>query len=508
MASADTDSTADGRISSGIAGLDWVLNGGLTPDRMYLVEGKPGTGKTTLALQFLLEGRKRGEACLYVTLSETTVELHGVAQSHDWSLDGIKVFQLEPAEGVRPDDQYTLYHPAEVELGETVKAVLEVVERLRPARVVFDSLSEMRLLARDPLRYRRQILALKDFFAGRACTVLLLDDHSADDSDMQLRSIAHGVILLEHLPFGYGRAGRRLRIVKIRGVEPVEGFHDFVIRKGGLTIYPESNGPYPESSGPRSDDAASSTPLLSGIPELDHLLGNGLSWGTTTLIIGPAGAGKSTLAAQFIAATALVTRAALYLFDEGRATFTARCDALGMHFAEQLRSGRIAITQMLSGELSAGEFGSRVRDAVESTGARVIFIDTLNGYSNAFRPHDPDLVRLHDLLSYLNGRGAATFITVAQHGVIGSGMETPIDISYLADCVILLRFFEAGGTVRRALSVVKKRTGRHESTIREFQIGPDRLYVGEALRQFEGVLTGVPRYTGESAPLLSHDNRR
>jgi len=491
----------DGRISSGIAGLDRVLNGGLTPDRLYLIEGKPGTGKTTLALQFLLEGRRAGEACLYVTLSETAAELHAVARSHDWSLDGIELFQLEPAEGLKPDDQYTLYHPAEVELGETVKAVLEVVEQLRPSRVVFDSLSEMRLLARDPLRYRRQILALKDFFAGRACTVLLLDDHSADDSDMQLRSIAHGVILLEHLPFGYGRAGRRLRIVKIRGVEPVEGFHDFVIRKGGLTIYPES-------SGKQGYEAVPSTPLLTGIPELDHLLGDGLSWGTTTLIIGPAGAGKSTLAAQFIAATAPVTPAALYLFDEGRATFTARCDALGMQCSDQIRSGRIAITQILSRELSAGEFASRVRDAVDSKGARVIFIDTLNGYSNAFSEHDPDLGRLHDLLSYLNGRGVATFITVAQHGVIGSGMQTPIDISYLADCVILLRFFEAGGAVRRALSVVKKRTGRHESTIREFQIGPDRLHVGGALTDFVGVLTGVPRYRGESAPLLSHDNRR
>jgi circadian clock protein KaiC len=501
MASGDMDSRADGRISSGIGGLDRVLNGGLTPDRMYLVEGKPGTGKTTLALQFLLEGRKSGEPCLYVTLSETTVELHAVARSHDWSLDGIELFQLEPAEGVKPDDQYTLYHPAEVELGETVKAVLEVVERLRPARVVFDSLSEMRLLARDPLRYRRQILALKDFFAGRACTVLLLDDHSADDSDMQLRSIAHGVVLLEHLPFGYGRSGRRLRIVKIRGVEPVEGFHDFVIRKGGLTIYPESNGRV-------SYDAAPSTPLLTGISELDQLLGDGLSWGTTTLIIGPAGAGKSTLAAQFIAATAPVAPAALFLFDEGRATFTARCNALGMRCSDHLQSGRIAITQMLSGELSAGEFASRVRDAVESVGVRVIFIDTLNGYSNAFSPHDPDLARLHDLLSYLNGRGVATFITVAQHGVIGSGMQTPIDISYLADCVILLRFFEASGAVRRALSVVKKRTGRHESTIREFQIGPDRLHVGGALTHFEGVLTGVPRYTGGAAPLLSHDDDR
>jgi circadian clock protein KaiC len=501
MSMTTADSSGDHRTSSGVVGLDQVLKGGLTPDRMYLIEGKPGTGKTTFSMQFLLEGRRHGEACLYVTLSETAAELHAVARSHGWSLDGIEVFQLEPAEGLKPDDQYTLYHPAEVELGETVKAVLEVIDRLRPMRVVFDSLSEMRLLARDPLRYRRQILALKEFFAGRACTVLLLDDHSSGDSDLQLRSIAHGVILLEHLPFGYGHAGRRLRVVKMRGVEAIEGFHDFVVRKGGLKVFPEM-----KPQGKRLTPPAPT--VLSGIAELDDLVGEGLSWGTTTLLIGPAGAGKSTLAAQFIASTAHATQAALYLFDEGQATFTARCDALGMKFSDQASSGRIAMTQIGPGDLSAGEFAHRACEAIDSGGARVIFIDTLNGYLSAFGVNDPELTRLHELLSYLNGRGVATFITVAQHGVIGSGMQTPIDISYLADCVMLLRFFEANGAVRRALSVVKKRTGRHESTIREFQIGPDRVRVGNALAEFEGVLTGVPRYTGGSAPLLRNDHAR
>jgi circadian clock protein KaiC len=496
----DIDSPPERRVSTGIVGLDQLLRGGFTPDRMYLVEGKPGTGKTTLALQFLMEGRQHGEACLYVTLSETAAELQAVARSHGWSLDGIELFQLEPAEGLGPDDQYTLYHPAEVELGETVKAVLEVIERLRPARVVFDSLSEMRLLARDPLRYRRQILGLKEFFAGRACTVLLLDDHSSADSDMQLRSIAHGVVLLEHLPFGYGRAGRRLRVVKIRGVEPLEGFHDFVVRKGGLTVFPEIKRRATERIAP-------SEAIQSGLPELDQLLGAGLSWGTTTLIIGPAGAGKSTLAAQFISATASTEAAALFLFDEGRATFVRRCDALGMGCSALVESGRVTMRQIGPGDMSAGEFACSVREAVELRGVRIVFIDTLNGYMNAFGPNDPDLTRLHELLSYLNDRGVATFITVAQHGVIGSSMLTPIDISYLADCVMLLRFFEANGEVRRALSVVKKRTGIHESTIREFQIGPDRLRVGTVLREFEGVLTGVPRYVGASAPLLSHDGR-
>jgi circadian clock protein KaiC len=497
----DVDSGFEGHVSTGVAGLDQLLKGGLTPDRMYLVEGKPGTGKTTLALQFLLEGHARGEACLYVTLSETTAELHAVADSHGCSLSGIEVFQLEPAEGLKPDDQYTLYHPAEVELGETVKAVLAVIERLRPARVVFDSLSEMRLLARDPLRYRRQILALKEFFAGRACTVLVLDDHSSEDSDLQLRSIAHGVILLEHLPFGYGRAGRRLRIVKIRGVEAVEGFHDFVIRRGGLTVFPEMSPALDETP-------AQSEPILSGIDDLDQLLGEGLSWGTTTLFLGPAGAGKSTLAAQFISAAAATQPAAMFLFDEGRATFTARCDALGMPCSAHVTSGRLTMRQIEPGDISAGEFAHDVREAVDGRGVRAILVDTLNGYTNAFGANDPDTTRLHELLSYLNGRGVATFLTVAQHGVLGSSMQTPIDISYVADCVMLLRFFEANGAVRRALSVVKKRTGRHESTIRELEIGPDCIRVGSALSEFEGVLNGVPRYTGAAGPLLNHDDRR
>lgn len=497
----DMTSATEQRVSTGVVGLDRLLQGGLTADRMYLIEGTPGTGKTTLAIQFLIEGHKRGDACLYVTLSETAAELRAVAGSHGWSLEGIEVVQLEPAEGLQPDDQYTLYHPAEVELGETVRVVLEAIERLRPARVVFDSLSEMRLLARDPLRYRRQILALKEFFAGRACTVLLLDDHSSNDSDMQLRSIAHGVVLLEHLPFGYGRAARRLRVVKIRGVDALPGFHDFVIRKGGLTVFPELNAPADQP--PRSSE-----PILSGVDELDRLLGEGLSWGTTTLLVGPAGAGKSTLAAQFISAMAPAKPAAIFLFDEGRVTFTTRCDALGMSCSAQITSGRILMRQVEPGDISAGEFAYRVREAVETHGIRLIFIDTLNGYMNAFGRDDPDSTRLHELLSFLNSRGVATFITVAQHGVIGSTMQTPIDISYLADCVLMLRFFEAGGAVRRALSVVKKRTGRHESTIREFQIGPDRVRVGNALMEFEGVLTGVPRYTGGAGPLLNDDDRR
>jgi circadian clock protein KaiC len=487
--------TDDAHASTGIAGLDDLLIGGLTPNWMYLIEGSPGTGKTTLAMQFLLDGRERGESTLYVTLSETAAELRGVAASHQWSLDGIEIFQLAGAEGWKAEDQYTLYHPAEVELGETIKSVLGVVERLRPSRVVFDSLSELKLLARDPLRYRRQLHALKEFFAGRDCTVLLLDEHSAGTSDLQLQSLSHGVILLELLPFSYGRARRRLRIVKLRGIAVVEGFHDFVIRRGGIVVFPRL-----ALSGKAERPLSES--VRSGVSELDQLLGGGLTWGTSTLMIGPAGTGKSTIAAQYVSACAAESNAAMFLFEERRDTFVKRCDAMGMRMSDRVASGRVTIEQIEPGELSPGEFSHRVRDAVERRGVRMVFIDSINGYLNAIPQVDTALARMHELLSFLNERGIATIIIVAQHGIVGTAMAAPLDLSYLADCVILLRFFEAHGAVRRAISVVKKRTGAHESTIREFQIGPDRLRLGSALADFQGVLTGVPSYTGGTGPLL------
>jgi circadian clock protein KaiC len=467
---------------------------------MYLIEGKPGTGKTTLALQFLLEGRKLGESTLYVTLSETTPELSAVAESHGWTLEGVETFHLASVDGRLADDQYTLYHPSEVELGETVKAVLEVVARLRPRRVVFDSLSEMRLLARDPLVYRRQILALKGFFVGRDCTVLLLDDHSAGESDLQLQSLCHGVILLEQLPFEYGRARRRLRVVKFRGVAATEGFHDFIIRQGGVRVFPQIVCAPSATLRPPQ-------PLSSGIAEIDQLLGGGLTWGTTSLFIGPAGTGKSTIAAQFMAASMDSTPARVFLFDERRSTFVARCDAMGMRLSERLADRRVIIEQIEPGELSPGEFSYCVRDAVDSEGVRVVLIDSLNGYLNAIPQRDSSLARLHELLSYLAERNVATILVVAQHGIVGTAMAAPVDISYLADTVILLRFFEALGTVRRAVSVVKKRTGKHETTIREFQIGPGRVAMGGVLTDFHGVLTGVPVYTGSAGPLLQKDER-
>ena len=484
------DQTTLPNVSTGISGLDELLRGGLTRDRMYLLEGSPGTGKTTLALQFLLTGRDLGERTLYVTLSETASELTAIARSHGWTLDGVELFQLAQSEGIKPEDQYTLYHPAEVELGDTVKSVLETIERLQPARIVFDSLSELKLLAREPLRYRRQILGLKEFFAGRACTVLLLDDMTAGGADLQVESVAHGVLLLEMLPFEYGRARRRIRIVKIRGVAAVEGFHDFIIKRGGLEVFPQLTPAH------RGGTVRRDSSITSGVAELDQLLGGGLTWGTTTLFIGPAGTGKSTLAAQYAASGVTDTNSAVFLFDERASTFVSRCDALGMHLSERLAQGGVQLHQIESGEMSPGEFSHRVRLAVERDDARVVLIDGLNGYLNAIPQVEAPLVRMHELLSFLNERGVATLIIVAQHGIVGSNMQTPLDVSYLADAVVLLRFFESQGTVRRALSVMKKRTGPHESTIREFQIGPDRLHVGKALSDFQGVLTGIPHYLG------------
>jgi len=487
--------------STGIPGLDRLLHGGLPRDRMHLIEGEPGAGKTTLALQFLLEGRRVGEDGLYVTLSETTEELNHVAESHGWSLEGLSTFQLAPI-AERSADEYTLYHPAEIELADLTKTVLERVEEARPARVVFDSLSELRLLARDPLRYRRQILGLKDFFSRHKSTVLLLDDHSAGNADLQLRSLAHGVLLLEHLPFEYGRARRRLRIVKLRGTAVTEGFHDFIIARGGLTVFPQlepnvMGGVRPTSS------------VASGLPELDALLGGGLTWGTTTLLIGPAGVGKSTVAAQYLCGAANPTsKAAVFLFDERRATFVARCDALGMQASERIASGNLIIEQIDPGVASPGEFSHMVRRCVETDGVRLVGIDTLNGYINAIPMTDAPVTRMHELLSYLSERTVATLVVLAQHGMVGAAMPVPVDLSYLADAIVLFRFFEAQGEVRKAISVVKKRTGAHENHIRELKIGPDRLKVGEPLRQFQGILTGVPQYVGTPKPLISDDEPR
>ena len=494
----DDASRDPGWASSGIGGLDHLLRGGFPAHRLHLIEGDPGTGKTTLALQFLLEGRRLGEKCLYVTLSETAAELKAIAASHGWSLDGIEVFELSPA-GAAPADQYTLYHPAEIELAEMARRVLDATERVRPSRVVFDSLSEMRLLARDSLRYRRQILALKEYFAGRDSTVLLLDDRTSTQGDLQLRSIAHAVILLEQIASEFGQSRRRLSVVKVRGVPGVEGFHDFRIRRGGLAVFPQLV--------PRGAKPEPEPPLESGVPELDVLLGGGLAPGTCTLFIGPAGTGKSTLGSQYLSQALSRMPSAAYLFDERQDVFVRRADALGMNLSSGLAARRLSVDQVEPGEMSPGEFASRVCARVEDEGARLVLIDSLNGYVNAIPTNHAPLVRMYELLAYLNDRGVATILIAAQHGIIGSQMSTPIDVSYLADTVVLLRFFEAYGAVRKAISVVKKRSGAHETTIREFAIGPERVRVGTPLSKFQGVLTGVPQYLGGTEPLLDADER-
>ncbi len=486
-----------GLASTGIAGLDELLAGGLPTRRMHLIEGVPGTGKTTLALQFLLAAKERGERTLYVTLSETTEELAAIAASHGWSLDGIDTYQLAPVHS-RAAEEYTLYHPAEVELGDLTKAVLEQADRVQPACVVLDSLSELRLLARDPLRYRRQVLSLKEFFASRTATVLILDDHSVGYEDLQLRSIAHGVVLLEVLPFQYGRARRQLRIVKMRGMAVTEGFHDFVIVRGGLKVFPQLVA----DARPLEDDR----PIRSGLEELDALLGGGLTWGTTTLLIGPAGVGKSTVASQYLCGAANPTaKAAVFLFDERLKTYVARCDALGMHATERITSGHLIPQQVDPGVTSPGEFAHRVRRLVEEQGVRLIAIDSLNGYLNAIPTTDAPIVRMHELLTFLNERSVATLVILAQYGTVGAAMPTPVDLSYLADGIVLFRFFEADGEIRKAVSVVKKRTGHHETAIRELKIGPQLLHVGAPLTEFKGILTGVPQYTGSAKPLFSDE---
>jgi len=494
-------------VPTGITGLDHVLVGGFPANHLYLVEGDPGTGKTTLGLQFLLEGLSRGEKGLYVTLSETKAELCTVAASHGWSLDGIGLFELESLEQrLQAEQQYTVFHPSEIELSETTRNICEQVERIHPARVIFDSLSEMRLLARDPLRYRRQVLALKQFFAGRKCTVILLDDRTSLDTDLQLQSICHGVLVLERVPIEYGGARRRLTISKMRGVQFREGLHDFTIRRGGLQVYPRL------VAAEHKQDASKNGPMereeaRSGIPELDSLLGGGLHYGTSTLALGPAGSGKSTLLTQFAAALARAgEQVACYVFEETRDNFLDRAAGLSLDLRQHIDDGRVTVSQIDPAEIAPGEFAHRVRTAVEGSGdtpaARVVIIDSLNGYLNAMPNESFLVIQMHELLMYLNERRVLTLMVLAQHGLVGSAMQSPVDVTYLADTVIVLRYFEAFGEVKQAISVIKKRTGGHERSIREFRITPTGLQIGSALRDFEGVLTGVPSFTGKRGDLM------
>ncbi|MBV9829845.1 MAG: AAA family ATPase [Alphaproteobacteria bacterium] len=489
------------RASTGIEGFDDVLAGGLTRDRLHLLEGSPGTGKTTFALQFLRAGAEAGEVGVYVTLAESEQELRDGAASHGWSLDEhIVVLELIAPETILdPDQHQSLLYSSDLELGETIQRICEAIERLKPKRVVIDSLSEIRLLAQSSLRYRRQVLALKHYFAQQGSTVILLDDLTTDATDSAMHSIAHSVIHLDQLAPLYGGERRRLRIVKCRGQSFAGGYHDFTIRSGGVLVFPRLvAAEYRQSTLDQT--------LHSGVGELDQLLGGGLAMGSSTLIIGPAGAGKSILTLQYITATVeRGERAALFVFDEELGLLISRAKALGMPLEEMRAKGQLIIEQLDAAELSPGEFVHRVRTLVDRQHSRFVAIDSLNGYQAAMPEEQFLILHLHELLQYLNRQGAATFLTVAQHGLIGE-MTQSLDVTYLADSVIMLRFFEARGRVRRAMSVIKKRTGSHENTIREFTIGERGIRVGPPLEQFQGVLRGIPTYLGSDAPLLEERN--
>lgn len=487
------------KASTGIDGLDKILRGGLPRNRLHLLEGNPGTGKTTLGLQFLLEGARNGERGLYITLSETREELIAVARSHGWSLDSLSICDLTISENsLKNNSHYTIFHSSEVELDETTQAVLDEVDRIEPVRVVFDSLSELRLLARDALRYRRQILALKQYFMGKKCTVLLLDDHTSAESDRQLESIAHGVINLEYIPPEYGKQRHRLRVLKMRGVNFQSGYHDLNIETGGLVVFERLTATDYE-------EQASTSSLATGLPELEHLIG-ALDYGTSTMIIGPAGVGKSTLGLMYaFTAAEQGERAALYLFDETIPNMYTRTSALGLNIQAQVEARRITARQIDPAELSPGEFAHMVCREVEENGTRIIVIDSLNGYLMAMPEERFMILQLHELLSYLNRKGVITLLIMAQYGLVGN-MQTPVDLSYLSDTVVLLRYFESNGEVRQAVSVVKRRTGKHERTIREFRIDSGGIHLGKPLREFRGVLTGVPTYEGKREKLMEEDD--
>jgi circadian clock protein KaiC len=489
-------------ISTGVFGLDNILGGGLPRKRVYLAQGEPGTGKTTLGLQYLLQGVKEGEPVLHITLSETEEEIRAVAESHGWSLDDVSVFEVKGSEDqLRIEDEYTAFHPAEVELGETVQSLLAEVDRVKPRRVVVDSLSEMRLLARDPLRYRRQIVALKSFFMERGCTVLFLDDPATKVGEHQFQTLAHGVLAFERMPPEYGRARRRMQICKLRGVDFHDGYHDCMITKGGLVIYPRL-----VSLGRQRETRLEKVP--SGVPELDALLAGGPERGTSALIVGAAGVGKTTLSVQYaVAAAERGERTAIFSFDERLDTLLNRAEGMGLGLRHFVKAGFISAQQIDPAVMSPGEFIERVRGAVERDKARIVIIDSLNGYLQSMPGERFLVVQMHELLTYLGEQGVLSLVVVPQHGLLGA-LETPLDLSYLADTVLLLRYFEHAGRVRKAISAMKTRGGPHEDSIREYRLTPEGVQVGLPLKEFQGVLSGSPLYVGSPTPLMGESSGR
>jgi circadian clock protein KaiC len=479
------------RMSTGISGLDTILGGGLTPQRVYLVEGTPGTGKTTVGLQFLLEGIRLGERGLYITLSETRDELEAVAVSHGWSTAEFSIVELASQAALDAGAQQSIFHSSEVELGETARNVMSRIDEYKPARVVFDSLSELRLLAQNPLRYRHQILALKQFFSTRSCTVIMLDDRSAGSSDQQLHSIVHGVIRLEQLAQEFGKERRRVSIVKMRGIKFSGGFHDYILDTGGIVMFPRL-----VAAGHEVDfkPQIQST----GMAGVDAMLGGGLAAGTNTLVVGPSGIGKTTLSAQcLLAALQRGQQASLYLFDEGLATFFARTTALTLDLKGYVASGLLKVVHVDPAELAPGEFAHMLRGDVEEMGARFIVIDSLNAYLQSMPGEQYLTLQMHELLTYLNGQGVTTVLILGQHGLIGD-IRADVDLSYLSDATLLLRFFESNGRLHRAVTAIKSRVSDHALTIHELRIGAEGIEVGPALEGFEGVLTGLPSYRGKT----------
>ncbi|HTP84040.1 MAG TPA: ATPase domain-containing protein [Alphaproteobacteria bacterium] len=480
-------SQIEGRVSSGLSALDAILDGGFVRKRINLIEGTPGTGKTTVGLQFLMAGRRHDEKTLYITLSETAEELRAVAEAHKWSLEGIEIFELAPSDETA--HAQTVFHSSEVELGETARQIFQKIDDVKPARMVLDSLSEMRLLAQSPLRYRRQILALKQFLAKKNVTVLLLDDMTSETHDLQVHSIAHGVITLEQIALEYGAERRRLRVRKMRGVRFHGGYHDYIIRTGGLEVFPRLSAIAPEVRQEKQIVRSSS-------PQLDQMLGGGLQRGTSTLLIGPAGSGKSSIALTYLtAAAARGEFSALFAFDETIESIYDRSAGVGLALEPLVKAQKISVDQINPADMSPGEFTQLVCDKVEKKGARVIVIDSLNGLLNSMPEERHLILQVHELLSYLSVRGVLTILIIAQHGMVGA-MQNPLDLSYLSDNVLLLRYFEAEGKLRKAISVMKKRVGSHEDSIRELRISGEGLQVGEPLTQFQGILTGVPNYLG------------
>ncbi|MGA9507301.1 MAG: ATPase domain-containing protein [Candidatus Sulfotelmatobacter sp.] len=498
MATASHEQTAkqiglqtDARVSTGCAGLDNILGGGFPRGRLYLVEGDPGAGKTTLAMQFMREGISKGERALYITLSESRADLNHAAQSHDLSIENVEIVELLPNEGdLLPEQQYTVFHPAEVELNDRMQCIVKEIQRVRPDRLVIDALSELRMLAKDPFRYRRQILSLKDFMAGQECTVLLLDDRSSRDPDLQLHSVVHGVISMDKVPREYGKTRRQMEIVKLRGTAYQEGFHDYAIVTGGVVLFPRL-----VAADSRSDQPPE--PVSSGITELDALTGGGLDRGTSTLLIGPAGCGKTSIAVQWsVTAAKRGESCVLFSFEEAPSTMMMRAAGLGIDLRPHVASGKIVIERVDPAEMSPGELVAKVQKHVEDESVRLVVLDSLNGYLQSMPGEQFLAVHLHELLAYLGNHGVLTLMVLAQAGTIGWPLQSVVDVSYLADNILLLRYFENKGEVRQAISTIKRRSGSHEHTIRELKLGPDRIRIGRPLHDFQGVLTGTPTFLG------------